>query len=94
METKGSSISSALYDMAAAPQRIDKDTEQTANLKRKLSKHTVGKETQERLKQMKQERLNQNGQRNAHFERSRLHITWADYKPAHQPCRTSATIDR
>ena len=51
---KGSSTSSALYEIAAAPQRIDKDTEESADLKKKLSKHTADKETQELLKQMKE----------------------------------------
>lgn len=51
---KGSSTSSALYEIAATPQRIDKDTEESTDLKQKHSKHTADKETQELLKQMKE----------------------------------------
>ena len=92
---KGSSTSSALYERSAAtPQRIDKDTEESADLKKKLSKHTADKENQELITQADEGTEHQNGKWNAHFESSRIHIKWTDDKPAHQHCKTTTTIDR
>ena len=50
---KGSSSSSALYEIAATPQRIVKEKEDTSTAKKNQSKHTADTEAQDLLKQMK-----------------------------------------
>jgi hypothetical protein len=51
---RGSSTSSALYEIASTPHKIEKAPETTTAANDSKSKHTVDKETQELLKQMKE----------------------------------------
>lgn len=51
---KGSSTSSALYEIAATPHRIAKEKEEATTAQNKQSKHTTDTEAQELLKQMKE----------------------------------------
>eukprot|EP00438_Fugacium_kawagutii_P028913 Skav225417 [mRNA] locus=scaffold2656:808561:809661:- [translate_table: standard] len=51
---RGSSTTSALYEIASTPHKIEKAPEATIETVENKSKHTVDKETQEVLKQMKE----------------------------------------